>query len=609
MCGIFSAISLTEPFDKSDYNTFIEATNKVIHRGPNSFGFKIFKSDNNISDYSFNIFLGHRRLAIIDLSEEANQPMESNGIFIIHNGEIFNYLELRSELINLGCKFKTNSDTEVIIKIYEKYGSLGFAKLNGMWAFILYDSLKKVIVVSRDRFSNKPLFYFNKNGKYYFASEIKQLNKFLPSFKLNDNVMSCFLRQGLLDYSAQTFYQDIFKLEPKMNLIIDLHNKSVVKEKYWDYELHDYHESDVKEKFLDLFYDSVKLRLRSDVKVGLLLSGGLDSSAIAIAAKEAGDNKINSYTVISENIKYNEEEFADLISRELDISNHKLLISSNEILNDVNQVFYFQDEPFTSFSIVAQYSIFRKIKSESDLVVILSGQGGDELLLGYLRYYFYYLKTLVYDKRFIEFTNQIFMSLLQRTMITNFRISMAKRYIEGSSKKKDFLIKPYPNEEKIWDITSMQNSQIIDIDKYSVPLLTRYEDRNSMAHSLETRLPFMDHRLVEFLIGLNIKFKFNKGWNKHILRSSFNQMPSKIRWRRDKKGFSIPEEIWLKSEFKSDIEKCFNNSFLKKMGYIDDKKFLDYYNYFLSGRKSISFYEIARIYIAEKWLRYHPGFQ
>ncbi len=609
MCGIFCAVSLAEPFNGKDYVAFIESTDIVTHRGPDSSGAKTFKLSQNFSNNEFNIFFGHRRLAVIDLSKEANQPMESNGKCLIYNGEIFNYLELKRELISLGCDFQTNSDTEVIIKIYEKYGSLGFSKLNGMWAFIIYDSINNLIIASRDRFSNKPLFYYKKNERFYFASEIKQLTKFLTSAKLNETIMSSYLRQGLLDFNNETFYQDIFRLESKTNLIINLNSNSIVKEKYWDYKVSEFNDNEIENKFLDLFYDSVKIRLRSDAKVGLLLSGGLDSSAIAVALKELGDQDIQSYTVISENKKYNEEKFSDLISKEIGIRNYKLLINSNDVLNDIDQVFYYQDEPFNSFSVVAQYSIFRKIKSESDLVVVLSGQGGDELLLGYLKYYFYHLKKLSQEKEYLELFNQIFLSLIQRTMIMRFRISLAKRYIPGYSKKKNFLIKPYLNEEKIWEVNSIKESQIKDIDKYSIPILTRYEDRNSMAHSLETRLPFLDHRLVEFFLDLDIKFKFRKGWNKYILRNSFDQMPHKIKWRRDKKGFTIPEEMWLKNEFKSDIRECFKTSILSKTGYIEDKKFLDYYDYFLSGKKNISFFEIARIYIAEKWLRTHPELQ
>lgn len=607
MCGIFCAISFSEPFGLNDYKIFVQATNKVIHRGPNSFGYKTFKSNQELSENSFNIFFGHRRLSVIDLSDQADQPMESNGINIIYNGEIFNYLELKKELIKAGCIFKTNSDTEVILKIYEKYGSLGFAKLNGMWAFILYDSQKNLLIVSRDRFSIKPLFFYKNRNKIYFASEVKQLIHFIPSNDFNENIMSCYLRQGLLDHTNETFYNNILRLEPKTNLIVSFKDNSIVKEKYWNYNLCDYNESEVEDKFLDLFYDSVKIRLRSDVNLGLLLSGGLDSSAIATVLKELGIQKIETYTVISDNLKYSEEKFADLMSSELNVPNHKLRFDSNEVLKDIEEVFCFQDEPFNSFSVVAQYSIFRKIKSESDLVVILSGQGGDELLLGYLRYYFYYLNTFLKKKQYHQLFVHLIMSLVQRTMITQFRLSMAKRYMPKTSQSKDFLIKPYNNEEQLWDITSIQNSQITDIDKYSVPILARYEDRNSMAHSLESRLPFLDYRLVEFLISLDYKFKFRRGWNKYILRSSFKQMPSKIRWRRDKKGFSIPEEVWLKREFRTQIQGCFKNSYLNKMGYVDDKKFLKYYDNFLLGSNHISFYDIGRIFIAEKWIQSRLG--
>lgn len=604
MCGIFAAISFEQPFSQVDYKKFVDATDLVSYRGPDAFGYKTFNCfPQKFSPDSFNIFFGHRRLSIIDLSKDGNQPMTSNGIHIIYNGEIFNYIELREELKAKNISFQTNSDTEVILKIYQEYGSKGFNKLNGMWAFIIYDSNKNLFIASRDRFSIKPLFWTTFNNKFYFASEIKQLLKLVESANLNKRTMSVFLMQGLLDINNETFFEGVEKLEPKQNLIIDLNTGKISKEKYWDYQFTSIPEKQIYEMFLELFCDSVKIRLRSDVELGALLSGGLDSSAISIIGKKSIGDSFSTFTVIPDNEKYSEEKFADLVVNENKLKNRKLLLETSTILNNFNKVLYHQDEPFSGFVVMAHYAILEKIKSESDIIVVLNGQGGDEVLLGYLRFFFFYLKKLYSSKEYMKFIKEILASIIYRTVLTQWKISAAKRYIPKilNTEKKFLLNKP--QLINTWEHTNLREAQIADIDRFSVPILTRYEDRNSMAHSLEIRLPFLDHRLVEFLLSLRTEYKIKNGWTKYILRKSFTEMPVKIRWRRDKKGFSLPEEQWLKNDFRKDIFNSIKDSYLDKAGIISSKNFLNYYSEFLNNNKRIHNFDISRVYIAEKWMK------
>lgn len=608
MCGIFGAISFSENFNANDLAQFKKLTDLVSYRGPDASDYKGFSSkQKSIDNNNFNIFFGHRRLAIIDLSDEGVQPLFSDNCWIIFNGEIFNYIELREELKFGNCNFNTNTDTEVIIKIYKEFGEGGFDKLNGMWAFALYDVEKNKVILSRDRFSIKPLFFFRNKNKLFFASEIKQLLPLLDKRELELDRMKIFLNQGLLDFDDQTLFSEIKRVKPKTNLIIDLSTNEIIERKYWDYSKQPIEGSDEElfAKFYEQFNDSVRIRLRSDVKVGSLLSGGLDSSAITAAALKFTSNSIETFSVTSEDKKFSEERFIDSFSSYYKIINKKISLNTNYLKNNIDIVIQHQDEPFNYFIPVAHYNLINSLNENSDIIVILNGQGGDEVLLGYLRFYFFYWKKLLSEKKFFILAKELFLSLLNRTAILQFRINAAKRYLpQKLLNEKKFLVSK-TELVNVWQYDNIRQAQINDIDYYSVPFLNRYEDRNSMAFSKEIRLPFLDHRLVDFLVNISPDKKMRNGWSKYILRKSFAELPPDIRWRRDKKGFVLPEENWLRTDFKEDIFNMFksNNNLLTKMNLIDPDKFLSYYQKYLSGDRGIHTTDISRIYIAEKWLQ------
>lgn len=614
MCGIFGAIRLKGFFDEHDYKEFVSCTDLVHYRGPDASGYLAVnikdKSINN--ENRFDVFLGHRRLSIIDLSESSNQPLtDNNGLWIIFNGEIFNYIELKNELQQEGYVFKTNSDTEVLLQVYRRYGEAGFAKLNGMWAFVIADIPNNRIVLSRDRFSIKPLYYINTGDSLYFASEIKQLIPFLRSKDINSGVMFKYLDQGIIDYNEETFFKGVYKLKPKHNLIVDMNSGGIKEHNYWNYSINAENTTlsfdDMIEKFRELFIDSVKIRLRSDVKVGALLSGGLDSSSISVIANNFQGGKFFTYSVISEDKKYSEEKFIDVLIRERRINNKKILFKFDDInsfSSYLDTVIYHNDEPFGSLSIIAQFMALESLKKNSDIIVVLSGQGGDETLMGYLKYFFFNIKNLINKGSYIQALNQVIASVIRRTVIWQFKQSEARRYIPFLSRKtqKNF-IRIEGNPEPVWEASNLIERQISDIDKYSVPSLTHYEDRNSMAHSLEIRLPFLDYRLVNYVLNLPIALKLNGGWTKYILRKGIHELPDDIRWRRDKQGFIIPEEVWLKKDFSGLINEIFTNSILNEMGIIDSKSFLKYYRSFQEGKRSIWYTDISRALIAELWTR------
>jgi len=400
VCGIFGAINASGFFDGLDFDRFVGLTNLVAYRGPDDCGHipLTLKPADSRRERLFDVFLGNRRLSIIDLSSSGHQPMSyGEGLWITYNGEIFNYLELRRELEARGHKFKTGTDTEVILHVYHEYGESGFDRLNGMWAFAIVDCRARKVVLSRDRFSIKPLYIFKSKGELYFGSEIKQLLPLLPTRELDAGVMTAYLAQGLLDHDVDTFFRGITRVPPGTNVIISLDSGAIEEKKYWCFEspgATSASPKDLVEEFRALFFDSVRIRLRSDVKVGVLLSGGLDSSAITTAVRQVAGEQLQTYSIVSEHEGYDERRFIDVMCK-AGVPNRQVTFRVDNVLDSLEQVLYHSDEPFAGFSVIAQHQLFAAIKNDGDVTVLLSGQGGDETLLGYLKFFFFHIQLLL----------------------------------------------------------------------------------------------------------------------------------------------------------------------------------------------------------------------
>jgi len=648
MCGIFGAINMTRFFDGAAFARFSQLNDLTYYRGPDDHGIQVLnlkdsgayvtqsQNDRRISSTTapptmsspsrdvfqdnecfqacrnretssaeyFDVFLGNRRLSIIDLSASGHQPMtDRQGRWIVYNGEIFNYLELRRELHEMGHEFATNTDTEVILHIYSEYGEQGFDRLNGMWAFAIVDVPMRRVILSRDRFSIKPLYVVRVRECIYFASEIKQLLPFLPERRLNAETMSAFLAQGLLDHSNDTFLEGIVRAPARTNIVISLDASDVRERAYWDFHSMNGIRSSQQpvEQFRELFLDSIKLRLRSDVKVGVLLSGGLDSSAIAVGCKIINSDDVETYSIVSEDGVRDEHRFIDMLA-ESGLRNKKIVFRCADVLQDIDRVLDHSDEPVGSFSVMAQFKLFRAIKQDTDVTVLLSGQGGDEVLLGYLKFFFFHLKSLWNQQRYSQAVFQLGASVWQRTVARQFTLRSARRYIRAFAPGLSRAMKPAHARVPVWECEDIASRQIADIEKYSVPALTHYEDRNSMAHSLEVRHPFLDHRLVEFLVSLPPECKIRNGWTKHVLRKALPELPDGIRWRRDKQGFVTPEQQWLKSNLGGLIQSTFHNGQLAQAGILNEREFLNYYEQFQRGA-AIEESDITRVLIAERWMQ------
>jgi len=605
MCGIFGAISFNEKFNESNWHKFKELTDLVAYRGPDSSGYYCTDNQTGIEQLKnkFDLFFGHRRLSIIDLSMQGAQPMTKGNLVIIFNGEIYNYLELKSELKGLDCQFETNTDTEVVLNLYEKLGEKAFSKMNGMWALAIYDKLNHKVVLSRDRFSEKPLFYYQDADRFYFSSEIKQLLPLVKKKSPNKTILTNYLKQGVIDTNEETFFDSICRIEAKNNITIDLQSGKTEKYQYWEYEINSFN-GNPEEEFRFLLEDSVNLRMRSDVPIGCMLSGGLDSSSISVIAHNFFPD-IETFSVVSNDIKMSEESFIDIVVKSKNLKNYKMNFDANHVIHNFDTVLRHQDEPFFNLSVLAGYSILMRIKKETNITVLLNGQGGDELLMGYLKYFFFYEKQMIKTGQFIKAADLLLSALFNRTIINQFNLGKAKRYLPGYLNENS----SYINDKGVglvdtWSFKDMRHRQILDIDKFSIPALCRYEDRNSTANSLEMRIPFLDYRLVSFCLNLSNDYKIKNGWTKYILRKVMNDLPKKIRYRRDKKGFSVPEENFLRNELKNDILSIKEYSVLDEMGVIKKNEFISYYKDFLNGKgKYTEFTDITRVYIAEKWAR------
>lgn len=621
MCGIVGNYSAEGKIDKE---LLIRARDLISHRGPDDSDVFIDK----------NIGFGHRRLSIIDLSSAGHQPMsnEDGTIWIIFNGEIYNYRELIPELKKAGHRFRSQSDTEAIIHAYEEYGEKCLEKFNGMWAFAIWDSKKKKLFLSRDRMGVKPLYYHwdAKKGKLIFASEIKSILAFFNRRpKPNNKIIYQYLAFGLLDYSDETFFEDIKQLPPAH--FATLLGKKFEIERYWnlnpDKKTIFRNDEDYARNFYKLFEDAIRLRLRSDVPVGTCLSGGLDSSSIVCVAnnllrkegiKSLG-RKQKTFSSCFENKKYDERDFINMVIKKTGVSNFRVFPNPKILFKEMEKLVWHQDEPFGSTSIYAQWNVF-KLAHQKGMKVMLDGQGADELLAGYHGYFGSFLASLLTNMRFVSLAKELkefslkhgqsksamFRNLIYQFLPAAIIRTLARKKIIGQnnvldSKFADEFGDSLPYENYYRD--KFKNHLYNLFTKLSLPALLHYEDRDSMAFSIESRVPFLDYRLVEFIFSLPNNQIIRDGTTKFILRNSMKKiLPEKIRTRMDKMGFVTPEDIWFRTILKEDILKIFNSKSFKKRKYFNVKKVLEEFEKHCQGKINISF-AIWRWINLELWFR------
>jgi asparagine synthase (glutamine-hydrolysing) len=557
------------------------------HRGPDDEGYY----------FSEGIGLAMRRLKIIDL-ETGNQPVfnEDKNVCVVYNGEIYNFLELRKELVKKGHKFSSKSDTEVIVHLYEEEGIDFITKLNGMFAFALWDNREKILYLVRDQFGIKPLYYLMQNEGIVFASELKAILTY-PDFKREID-MDSLCRYLIAEYvpSPHTIFKGVNKLKP--GHFLKFHRGLCEVKQYWRLELdrrNNYIDlSSAEERLRELLEDSVKIRMVSDVPLGAFLSGGIDSASVAYFMKNVHGSKVKTFSISFDDPSFDESRYSKMVSSYLDTEHYDKRMTDKDLIDAIPVVFDFLDEPLGDASIIPTY-LLSKFAREN-VTVALSGDGGDELFAGYPTYYAHRLAEsysrfipsffhkvinrmvnflpVSFDnfsidfklKRFFKFAG---MPPLQRNIfwMGSFTESELKEVLEIPIERTNF----YEEQESIFNNYSMlddicERIQILDFFFYLQEDVLQKVDRASMACSLEVRIPFLDPRVVEFLWSLPLKFKLRDFKTKYLLKKSMrNLLPSAI-LKRKKKGFGIPVAKWFAGVMKDMVMDIFKESQVKNDG-------------------------------------------
>jgi asparagine synthase (glutamine-hydrolysing) len=625
MCGILGHI--TSKTNQLDLNTFNDSLKLMHHRGPNDIGTARINLAENI------VILGQTRLSIIDLTSSGHQPMfsaDGNSV-LIFNGEIYNYIELKIELEKLGHEFKTQSDTEVLLHAWLEWGSDCLIKLTGMFAFAILDKSANSLTLVRDAFGIKPLFLYQKDNTVIFSSEIHSIKHFvIENLEINQQKLYDYLIHGHYDDTFQSFYQDIEHIKPSHLIRFDLNTGLRETQRWWWPSVIENKTISFEQactRFKELFLKNIMLHMRSDVPVGVALSGGLDSSSVACAVRYLYPNlPIHTFTYVARGTNFDEEKWADYINKYIDATPHKVYASDESLSADLQSLLHHQGEPFGSTSIYAGYKVFQAV-NEAGIVVSLDGQGADELLGGYRGYPGERIRSLLERGLLVKaisflhkwsqwpgrsITLGIF-TLVQATLPISWQLlprKMAGRPAVPNWIKWEPLItkkiNPLTSLNSIIPKESSSGRRMISTLRHivtngSLVNLLRHGDRNSMRWSVESRVPFLTIELAEFLFSLPESYLVSdNGQTKRLLRSSLRGIvPDEVLDRKDKIGFATPERSWLK---KMQISENDMNVLNAHVSYIDSKKLLDRINKIANDSSNMDF-QVWRVINVIEWLK------
>jgi len=631
MCGIAGIYNVSgRPVDLQ----VLEAMTRIqAHRGPDGEGYVLLDGrgqDKPIPlqaagslarSHRHSIGLGHRRLAIVDLSPLGHQPMatEDERCWVTYNGEIYNYVELRDELRGRGHRFRSASDTEVLLAAYREWGEACLEHFNGMFAFALWDAASGRLFCARDRLGEKPFYYHWDGERFLFASEIKGLLAAGLHPRPNQGAVFAYLDGAFLDYSEETFFENIHQLSPAHWL--SLEGEALTVGRYW--HLSDDETDTIKTdgeaagKFRDLFRDAVRLRLRSDVPIGTCLSGGLDSSSIvcvvnellissdAVTRRLIGERQ-KTFSSCFDDPAYDERLFIRPVLERTGAEPHYTFPDPKELAATVSHLVWQQDEPFGSTSIFAQWNVMR-LASQRGVKVLLDGQGADELLAGYQSFFGAFLADLLAQGRGIALLRELrgyrrlhgplsryALAALAREFLPSSVAGYLRSRMTGSA---DWLATDFRRQwgkvtsssETAAPRSRLRRLQQALLTGNGLRALLHYEDRNSMAFGVEARLPFLDHRLVEFLYGLDAGHKIRQGWTKAVLREAMEGiLPDQVRWRRDKMGFVTPEDQWFRTSLREPARDILSDMRTRTRGYLNVDAALCALETHVAGRTNIS---------------------
>lgn len=613
MCGVALILEFDGVAPRMD--AIRKMSKSLTHRGPDDAG-----------EFAHaNVAMAFRRLSIVDITSAGHQPMHSlcGRYTIVFNGEIYNYLELRSELTQLGHQFVSNSDTEVLLNAYSQWGEACLDRLNGMWAFIILDKRSGEIFGARDRFGVKPLYFYATQKRLILASETRAIKASgLYNGTYNLESISKFLYYDELDSTNETFYDEI-KAVPPGHYFRASRGENIVFKAYW--QLPDEQIADVDyEQLRSTFCDSVKLRLRSDVPVGVFLSGGLDSSGILCSAANllGPERKIQAYSFMSP--EFDETKYINATIAQTNAQLIPLDINGFDLWGQLLQMLRYQDAPVHSPSALIGYCL-AELAHKDGVKVILNGQGADETFAGYGSYFRNYWYTLLNCRQFRKLHEHIelygaqhklaSMRLLRQVALHFFKVQLSRLNVYAKMTlrhhRTTLASVPFYNKDLVNHLPAQEdgfrNPGLGEVLKRSVtrkplPLYLRIEDRNSMAHSIEIRLPFLDYRLVSSIMQVNADKKMHGYWNKIILRNMLGGMvPEDVRQRPDKMGFPTPDQRWVR-ELAPHIEQVFRSRVFSERGLFDVKQVLQALRLHRDGVKDYR-RELFKVLQMELWLR------
>jgi asparagine synthase (glutamine-hydrolysing) len=572
MCGFSAVIALHGA--TADVDIARRMADVLRHRGPDDSG----------SYASSGVAFGFRRLSILDLSPSGHQPLvsEDGQLVIVFNGEIYNYVEVRAELVERGHRFRSTGDTEVLLHAYQQWGADCLPRLNGMWSFLIHDRRRRIVFGSRDRFGVKPLYRHDGHGRILLASEIKALHASgLYEAKTNWRRVAHFLGHGdhSIDPSGETFYEDVVEVPPGSSFELTLDGRTTTR-RFWSLDRLEPPSDEAPSQALrDLFEDAVRLRMRSDVPVGVSLSGGLDSTSIVSAmarlleAEPAGRREGSLKAFSYGSPEFDESQYIAATVVQTGAELHQVATSTTELWQRLDEVLWYHDEPLHSATALIGFEIYR-LASAHGVKVVLTGQGADEVLAGYPNYFVHYWSELVRRGaaraawREIEAycavhggdRDLLFRQVLQRSVKeTLYHVGLLRRLAARRTPHHNplaatwyapELLRTLPREEDRPPNGSLKSVLRASVERHSLPLYLRIEDRNSMAHSVEARLPFLDYRLVSLGFQIPAQWKLRGPWNKYVLREAMRgRIPEIVRTRPDKMGFPTSVAQWFRGPF------------------------------------------------------------
>ncbi len=608
MCGIAGILPFDGFFDKKKLH---EMVSSIAHRGPDQ---------KNIFKNKLGIF-GFLRLKIIDLSNKSNQPLMSKdkNIQVIYNGEIYNYKTLKAKYFPR-VNFFSDGDGEIIIHLYEKFGISFLEKIKGMYSICIIDKKKNKVFLIRDRFGIKPLYFKKKNQKIYFSSEIKGLAE-KKGENINSKEVYKFFKQGLVNSTAETWFKDIYQVKPSH--FLEICDGKILEKKYYKIENFIDESLDNKKNSFKYFIDEFKGRMLQsfeehnyfDVVAGVHLSGGIDSAVLA-ALMNYHKKKFKSFTFDFEDKKYSEIKFARKISDSANIENFSCKINENKIFDYLIKIIDREYEPFSSLRILSQHNLYDTYKNECK--VIFDGSGGDEIGAGYSYYLTpWYLENLKYfnksnlKKRYFKNLAHIKNDTISNSEFIRGSFSQFKKpgcsTIDGSIYQSDFIYSQKFNETFDEIIipkpfkSYMRNAQYADIFFLKLPRSLKYADRSSMYNSIETRVPFLDHKVVEWSLQIPSKYKLLNKQQRITMKHPFRNYVNKEVLYQNKRTIADPQSKWLKENLKDNFFDLINSKSFNAHGFLDKKGVLKYYDNFQKYPKHFNSFLIFQIFISELW--------